>query len=105
MIFALLLLAAILEVGGDALVRGGLQTHGTARIGFMAAGAVILFSYGLFVNLSPLDFGKVLGAYVVLFFVVAQIMNWLVFGVQPGAAIFLGGALICAGGTVLAIWQ
>ena len=67
MIFALLLLAAILEVGGDALVRGGLQTHGAIRIGLMTAGAVILFSYGLVVNLSSLDFGKALAVYVVLF--------------------------------------
>jgi drug/metabolite transporter superfamily protein YnfA len=105
MIFALLLLAAILEVGGDALVRGGLQTHGAARIGFMITGAIILFGYGLFVNLSPLDFGRALGVYVAVFFVVAQMVNWLAFGVQPGAVIFLGGALICAGGTMLAIWQ
>ena len=105
MIFAVLLLAAIMEVCGDALVRGGLQAHGTARGIFMISGAIILFSYGLFVNLSPLDFGRALGVYVTLFFIVAQLTNWLAFGVQPNSAIFIGGALICAGGAVLAIWR
>ncbi len=105
MIFALLLLAAILEVGGDALLRSGLHINGTGRLGYMIAGAMVLFGYGLFVNLSSLDFGRALGVYVALFFVVAQIVNWIAFGMQPGLSVFIGGALICAGGMVLAIWH
>lgn len=105
MTFALLLLAAVLEVGGDALVRGGLHAQGSLRAAFLIAGATILFGYGLFVNLSPLNFGRALGVYVALFFLVAQAVNWMAFGVPPRLPVFIGGALICAGGAVLAAWR
>ena len=98
--------AAILEAGGDALVRLGL--HGSSpmgRIGFMLLGAVVLFSYGTVVNLPPWDFGRLLGVYVTLFFLVAQIINWLVFGLAPTPAIAVGGALIIAGGLTITFWR
>jgi hypothetical protein len=41
-----LFLAASLEAGGDAIVRAGLRTSGTARIAWFVAGAIVLFSYG-----------------------------------------------------------
>lgn len=102
--FAFLLLAAVLEVGGDALVREGLYGRGL-RPAFMVCGALILFAYGVLVNLSPADFGKALGVYVALFFVVAQLVNWIGFGIAPGPPVLVGGLLICAGGAVLALWQ
>src|ERR1700760_1382575 len=73
-ILAVLTLAAALESGGDALVRFGLHAPALPmRIGFMAAGALVLFTYGVTVNLPPWDFGRLLGVYVALFFVVAQL--------------------------------
>lgn len=54
------------------------------------------------VNLGPWDFGRVLGVYVVLFFIVAQIVNRVAFGIVPGEGVWIGGALIVAGGLVLA---
>jgi drug/metabolite transporter superfamily protein YnfA len=102
----ILLLAAVLEAGGDALVRGGL--HGTAlpvRIGLMVLGALVLFAYGTTVNLPPWDFGRLLGVYVVLFFIVAQAINWLGFGMRPTLPIVIGGALILAGGLVITFWR
>jgi len=104
--YGILLLAAILEAGGDALVRLGLH-NGTPvnRIGLFAAGAVVLFLYGLTVNLPSWDFGRLLGVYVTLFFVVAQAINLIVFHVKPGAPILLGGALIIAGGLVMTFWR
>ncbi|HQT64943.1 MAG: hypothetical protein B7Z75_10530 [Acidocella sp. 20-57-95] len=105
-IFALLVAASVLEVGGDALVRSGL--HGaslSARIGFMGAGAAVLFIYGVTVNLPSWDFGKLLGVYVALFFVVAQIINLLAFGVKPDLPIYAGGALIVSGGLVMSFWR
>jgi small multidrug resistance family-3 protein len=104
--FAILVLAALLEAGGDALVRMGL--HGQSlllRAGFLAAGAVVLFAYGLVVNAPPWDFGKLLGVYVTLFFLVAQAINLLVFGVRPDAPILVGGALVVGGGLVMAFWR
>ena len=102
----LLLVAASLEAGGDALVRHGL--HGASlvtRVGFLAAGAIVLFAYGVTVNLPPWDFGRLLGVYVALFFLVAQLINWLAFGVTPGPRIFVGGALIIGGAMVITFWQ
>jgi hypothetical protein len=46
-----LLIAAILEAGGDALVRHGLHSSSPiARGEFLALGAFVLFAYGLTVN-------------------------------------------------------
>jgi hypothetical protein len=63
-IFALLLLATILEAGGDAIVRIGLNTPAIpTRVLLMLSGGAILFGYGLTLNLAPLDFGPLIGAY------------------------------------------
>lgn len=105
LILFLLAFAALLEVGGDALMRAGLHHDGTSRLSFLLAGTLVLASYGILVNLGPWDFGRVLGVYVVLFFLVAQAVNWLGFGIRPGLPILLGGALICAGGLVLTVWR
>jgi len=105
-ILAALLLAALLEVGGDALVRAGL--HGAtipARLGFLALGGVVLFAYGVTVNLPAWDFGRLLGVYVVLFFIVAQAIGWLAFGTRPTMPILVGGALIVAGGLTITFWR
>ncbi|MFT2093850.1 hypothetical protein ACMS1Z_04055 [Acidiphilium multivorum] len=104
-ILALLAAAATLEVGGDALMRAALHHHGLARAPFLAAGILVLAAYGLVVNLGPWDFGRVLGVYVVLFFLAAQLVNWLGFGLRPSPPILLGGALICAGGLVMTLWR
>ena len=104
--YCILLLAAMLEGGGAALVRLGLHSATSAnRIGLFVAGAVVLFLYGLTVNLPSWDFGRLLGVYVTLFFVVAQAINLVVFHVKPGAPILLGGALILAGGLVMTFWR
>jgi drug/metabolite transporter superfamily protein YnfA len=104
--YLLLLLAAVLEAAGDALVRVGLHSSSTGtRIGLFAAGAVVLFSYGLAVNSPPWDFGKLLGVYVTLFFVVAQVINLVFFNVRPDMSVYVGGALIVAGGLVITLWQ
>ncbi|HVZ00148.1 MAG TPA: hypothetical protein VHA35_11625 [Dongiaceae bacterium] len=104
--YGILLLAASLEAGGDALVRLGLHSgNGATRLGFFAAGAGVLFLYGLSVNTPSWDFGRLLGVYVTLFFVVAQAINLLVFGARPGLPILIGGSLIVAGGLVMTLWR
>jgi hypothetical protein len=69
----ILFLAAVLEAGGDALVRSALHAPvGSSRKPlFFLLGAVILFAYGYLVNAPDWDFGRLLGIYVVFFFVVA----------------------------------
>jgi drug/metabolite transporter superfamily protein YnfA len=104
--FLLLLGAAVLEAGGDAIVRRGLHADGAAwRLGLILAGGIVLLAYGVTVNLPPWDFGRLLGVYVTLFFLVAQLINAVVFGVAPSAPILVGGALVIAGGLIMTFWR
>ena len=100
----ILLLAAILEAGGDALLRAGLHKQLMwQRASLFALAALVLFSYGWTVNAPPWDFGKVIGIYIVFFFLVAQTISWLVFKTPPSLPLVVGGALIVAGGVVISI--
>ena len=100
--FALLVLAALLEVGGDALIRHGLKTGG---IGVMIAGAITLAVYGFTVNLTKLDFSRLMGLYIVLFFLVAQLIAVLVFKEKLHPSMYAGGSLIIAGGVLMTVWR
>jgi drug/metabolite transporter superfamily protein YnfA len=105
-IFALLLAATTLEASGDAIVRIGLNAATSpTRILSMLAGGAILFGYGLTLNLAPLDFGRLIGAYVATFFLVAQIINLLVFRTPPSLPILVGGMFILTGGAIITVWQ
>lgn len=99
-----LLCAACLEAGGDALMRVGLRspTHGRAALFFLLGGLVLAF-YGFAVNAPSWNFGKLIGVYVAYFFVVAQLISWLGFGKKPTAMVLFGGALIVAGGCVVSL--
>lgn len=99
-----LLLAALLESGGDMFLRFGLRSSALWQRGlFFAVAAVVLFAYGWTVNRPPWDFGKLLGLYVVFFFVVAQVISWLAFEQPPSLQVLCGGGLIVAGGVVIAL--
>jgi hypothetical protein len=101
--FLLLVLAAALEVGGDALVRKGISAPSPLiRGALFGAGALVLFAYGYVVNAPPWDFGRLLGVYVVFIFLAAQALAWLVYGQLPSRGILIGGALIVAGGAIVA---
>jgi small multidrug resistance family-3 protein len=97
-----LVLAAALEVGGDALIRWGLR--GPQKAG-LALGALVLFGYGLSVNLPKWDFGRLMGVYIALFFVVSQAVALVFFHEKIQAPTLVGGALIIAGGVVLSVWR
>jgi hypothetical protein len=45
----------------------------------MAAGALTLFAYGLVVNTSGLDFNRLMGVYIAIFFVVSQVISFILF--------------------------
>ena len=101
-----LLLAAVLEAGGDALVRAGLFGPGAVRrAALLIVGGLVLLAYGCVVNAPRWDFGRLLGIYVVFFFVVAQVIAWLGFGQRPTPPLLLGGALIVAGGLVISLMK
>ena len=100
----ILVLAAALEAGGDALMRTGMHAPSAGRrVGFMLAGGLVLALYGYLVNTPPWDFGRLLGVYVVLFFLVIQVINWLAYGQKPTPSLILGGILIAAGGLVVSL--
>lgn len=102
----LLLVAACLEVGGDAVVRMGLKSQvGPAQISTVSLGGVVLLAYGIFVNVAPADFGRLLGVYAVIFFIVAQLVNLFAFGIRPSMPILTGGAFILVGGLIITLWK
>ncbi len=104
--FTILLVCALLEAGGDALARKGMHAGTMAsRIGLYALAAAVLFAYGWLVNRPPWSFGSLLGIYVVLFFVVAQVLAFTVFGEKPTPALLMGGLLIVAGGVVVTVFR
>ena len=83
-------------------MRGALHAPGALRKGFLfLAGAVVLTAYGYVVNTPSWDFGRLLGIYVVFFFVVAQLIGWLVYHQTPTPAVWVGGGLIVSGGAVM----
>lgn len=97
-------LAALLETWGDSFFQSAFyRSAGAARIAAILSGALVLAFYGSVVNIPRWDFGKLLGVYVVLFFVVAQIMNKVRFGQSPTLPVYLGGTLIVAGGLIIAL--
>ena len=104
-VFGLLLAAALLETGADAVIRLALHTPAPAggRMLLFVAGAATLFGYGYLVNTVPWDFGRLLGLYIVLFFIVAQMMGWIVFGQAPPTGIYVGGAFILIGGAIISV--
>ena len=91
----LLLLAALLEAGGDWLVRKGIHTLSWHRLGWFA------IVYGWTVNRPPWNFGELLGLYVVFFFLAAQAISYFLLKEPMRAPIVAGGLLIMSGGLVI----
>ena len=92
----ILIIASGLEVGGDALIRLGLGGATYA----MAAGALTLFAYGLVVNKSGLDFNRLMGIYIAIFFLVS---SFILFRQTPDDRILLGGGFIVTGGLLILV--
>ncbi len=98
----LLFLAAALEALGDSCFQSGLhRSAGLDRVWYALGGALALILYGTLLNIAPWKFGKLLGIYVVFFFVVAQALAWLRFGEVPTRPMVIGGSLIVAGGAII----
>ena len=103
---SVLAIAAFLEAWGDSFFQAGFyRSLGFTRILMLFAGTVVLALYGSTVNLPRWDFGKLLGVYVALFFVAAQVLNKIRFGQSPTPSIYVGGGMIVAGGLVMAFWN
>jgi drug/metabolite transporter superfamily protein YnfA len=95
---AVFVAAAVLEVGGDALIRKGLRGGGVALIVF---GFAILGAYGVLVNLLRFDFSQLLGAYVGVFAVVSVLVGRVVFQEAVARSTWLGLAVVLAGSAII----
>lgn len=105
-IFLFILLATVLEVTGDAIIRTSIYNHtGIARVGLMLVGTVLLFGYGFSLNLAPVEFKEVVGLYIATLFVVWQTVNFIVFRTAPTTPILIGGLLIVIGGLLVTFWK
>src|SRR5437899_8974792 len=96
------IIAAVLEVGGDAVVRKGLRGGSLAII---ALGCVMLGSYGLVVNSVSWDFSKLLGVYVVFFALLSVLYGRFFFDENVPVSTWVGCSLIVAGGLVFQFGQ
>jgi small multidrug resistance family-3 protein len=102
----ILLIATVLEAGGDAIVRMAIYKQvGLIRAGLFLAGAALLLGYGSLLNLAPLDFGRVVGLYIAMLFVVWQIINFVAFRAFPTIPTLVGGTLVIAGGAIISFWK
>jgi small multidrug resistance family-3 protein len=98
-ILTMLVLAAGLEVGGDAAIRRGLLDSAPR---WVLVGAAALVAYGLVVNGNrTVDFGRLMGLYIAVFFVVSQVLSFAIFAERPTGGLLAGGALIVAGAIVI----
>ena len=91
-------LAALLEVGGDALMRRGLRGGGLL---FILAGIAVLGSYGLVVNTVKWDFSKLLGVYVAFFALTSVLCGRVLFKESIPLSTWIGLAVIMAGGFII----
>ncbi len=104
--FYFILLATILEVSGDALIRTCIYNHtGWLRVGLMLVGAVLVFGYAVSINLAPVEFKQVVGLYIATLFVVWQGINFIAFKTLPTVPILIGGAFIVVGGLIVTFWN
>jgi drug/metabolite transporter superfamily protein YnfA len=90
--------AAVLEVGGDAVVRKGLRGSGLAII---MTGFAMLGSYGVVVNMVKWDFSRLLGVYVAVFALISILFGRFVFKETIPIATWVGLTVIVGGGMII----
>jgi drug/metabolite transporter superfamily protein YnfA len=90
--------SALLEVGGDAIVRRGLNK---SNVFIIVAGGIMLAGYGLLVNTVRWDFSKLLGVYVAVFALVSIMCGRFVFGESIPNSSWIGLGIIMVGGFVI----
>ena len=90
--------SALLEVGGDALIRRGLRGGGLAMV---MGGVLALGSYGVVLTWLEVDFGKLLGAYVGLFALVSFLWGRWAFQERVSAQTWLGLAVVFLGSLII----
>jgi len=90
--------AAILEVGGDAVVRKGLRG---SNLMIIMVGFAVLGSYGVVVNMVKWDFSKLLGVYVAIFALISILFGRFVFEENIPNSTWIGLSVIICGGMII----
>ncbi|UBF27687.1 hypothetical protein K9N68_07160 [Kovacikia minuta CCNUW1] len=90
--------AAILEVGGDAVIRKGLEGSNLVVI---LGGGLMLSCYGLVINLVRWDFSKLLGVYIAIFALSSVLWGQFFFKESIPTSTWFGLAVIIAGGLII----
>jgi drug/metabolite transporter superfamily protein YnfA len=94
--------AALLEISGDALIRKGLRSSGLL---FIAIGIITLGCYGLIVNSVKWDFSKLMGVYIAMFAVVSILFGRFVFKESVQSSTWVGLIVIVLGGLIIQFGQ
>jgi len=100
--WAVFLVAAVLEVGGNALIRAGLRGQ---RVTLIVTGALALASYGLVVNTVRWDFARLLGAYVAVFASLGVLFGRFVFRESVSLPTWFGLWLLVVGAIVIQVGE
>ena len=90
--------AATLEVGGDAVIRRGLRGRNALIV---VGGMLTVAAYGLVVNVVRWDFSRLLGVYVAFFALVSVLCGRVIFGERVLPATWVGLAFIVTGGLII----
>jgi small multidrug resistance family-3 protein len=90
--------AAILEVGGDAVVRKGLRG---SNLIIIMTGCSMLGAYGVVVNTVNWDFSKLLGVYVAIFALISILFGRFVFKENIPNITWVGLMIIILGALII----
>ena len=96
------IVAALLEISGDALIRKGLRSSGLL---FIAVGILTLGGYGLIVNSVKWEFSKLMGVYIAVFAMISILFGRLVFKESIQWSTWLGLVVIVLGGLIIQFGQ
>jgi small multidrug resistance family-3 protein len=97
-IWLIFIFSAILEVGGDAVIRKGLRGRSFAIV---VIGCVMLASYGVVVNTVRWDFSKLLSVYIAVFALVSVLFGRFVFRESIPSSTWIGLIVIISGAMIV----
>jgi len=100
--WVIFVIAALLEISGDAIIRKGLRSSGILLI---ILGFIVLGCYGLVVNIVKWDFSKLLGVYVAIFATLSILFGRFVFKENVPASTWVGLMIIVFGGLIIQYGQ
>lgn len=92
------IIAALLEVGGDAVIRKGLRGSNLIVI---ITGCALLGFYGIVVNTVKWDFSKLLGVYVAIFALISIVCGRFVFKENIPPTTWIGLIVIVCGAMII----